>query len=72
MSFVNCPSSGRNSLGVKVTCSRQAYHEFELTTAEDLPCRKAMHVKSFGAQSSSCGCNSEGEGVSSSSVILVT
>ncbi|GFU24119.1 hypothetical protein TNCV_2007121 [Trichonephila clavipes] len=37
-------------------CSWLACHEFEPNTAEDPPCRDAMHVKSVEAQTSSCWC----------------
>ncbi|GFY04429.1 uncharacterized protein TNCV_4415171 [Trichonephila clavipes] len=37
---------GRGSLVVKVTDSWSTCHEFEPNTAEDPPCRGAMHVKS--------------------------
>ncbi|GFW95482.1 uncharacterized protein TNCV_1721841 [Trichonephila clavipes] len=36
---------GRDSLVVKVTDSWSDCHEFEPSTAEDPPCRGAMHVK---------------------------
>ncbi|GFV19138.1 hypothetical protein TNCV_3223561 [Trichonephila clavipes] len=38
--------SGRGSLVVKVTDSWPACHQFQPSTAEDPPCRGAMHVKS--------------------------
>ncbi|GFY20820.1 hypothetical protein TNCV_1120541 [Trichonephila clavipes] len=40
-------SSGRGSLAVKVTDSWPGCHEFEPSIAEDLPCRRALHVKSI-------------------------
>ncbi|GFX23570.1 uncharacterized protein TNCV_3770441 [Trichonephila clavipes] len=36
----------RGSLVVKVTDTWAAYHEFELSAAEDPPYKEAMHVKS--------------------------
>ncbi|GFV71068.1 hypothetical protein TNCV_3703901 [Trichonephila clavipes] len=35
-----------SSLVAKVTDSWQACHEFEPSSAEDSPCREAMHLKS--------------------------
>ncbi|GFW75451.1 hypothetical protein TNCV_4426351 [Trichonephila clavipes] len=47
------------TLVVKETDSRLACHEFEPSTAEDPPCRAAMHVKSFEAKTSSRWCGVE-------------
>ncbi|GFY08726.1 hypothetical protein TNCV_5006391 [Trichonephila clavipes] len=48
-------SSGHGSLVVKATDSWLVYYEFEPSTAEDPPCRVAMHIKSVVDQSLSVG-----------------
>ncbi|GFS59920.1 hypothetical protein TNCV_3957191 [Trichonephila clavipes] len=47
---------GRDNRVIKVTDSWPACHEFEPSTAEDTPCKGAMHVKSVETQTSSCSC----------------
>ncbi|GFU12255.1 hypothetical protein TNCV_4600541 [Trichonephila clavipes] len=47
------------TLMVKKTDSWPAYHEFQLSTAEDLPCRGTMYVKSVEAQTSFRWCGVE-------------
>ncbi|GFS69166.1 hypothetical protein TNCV_4010171 [Trichonephila clavipes] len=63
----------RGSLVVNVTSSWRACHEFKPSTAEDPPCKGAMHVKSAEAQTSSCRCAVEArKGGASSGVVLIT
>ncbi|GFW89979.1 hypothetical protein TNCV_3741651 [Trichonephila clavipes] len=50
--------SGRRSLVVKITDSWPVCHELEPSTAEEPPCRGAMHVKSVAVQMSSRWCGS--------------
>ncbi|GFV45034.1 hypothetical protein TNCV_907811 [Trichonephila clavipes] len=64
---------GCGSLVVKITDSWPACHDFEPSTAEDTPCRGAVHIKSVDAQTSSHWCGVEvTRGGSSSGVVLVT
>ncbi|GFT42328.1 hypothetical protein TNCV_1786301 [Trichonephila clavipes] len=57
--FVTQPWFKMTSLVVKVTDSWPACHEFESSTAEDLPYMGAVHVKSVEAQTSSRWCGVE-------------
>ncbi|GFT59038.1 hypothetical protein TNCV_186311 [Trichonephila clavipes] len=57
---------------MKVMDSWPACHEFEPCTAEDSPCRRAMHIKSVEAQTFSRWCDNSEKGGASSGVVLVT